>query len=149
MTDYVIVGSGINSLVAASLLALKGKKVLVLERSDRTGGCMRTEEVTLPGFSHDVMATTFVLFLLSPAYAALAPELERRGLQFAHPEIPTGVLRRDGSSLVLTRDHAVLIRTTGWPPLVVGHGKNSRQGSLETRATRTLFLLRRSFRFGS
>ena len=66
MTDYVIVGSGINSLVAASLLALKGKKVLVLERNDVIGGCIRTEEVTAPGFKHDVMATTFVLFLLSP-----------------------------------------------------------------------------------
>lgn len=120
MADYVIVGSGINSLVAASLLALKGKKVLVLERSDRTGGCMRTEEATLPGFSHDVMATTFVLFLLSPAYAALGPELEKRGLQFAHPEIPTGVLRPDGSSLVLTRDHAANI--AAFEKLAAGDG---------------------------
>ena len=121
MADYVIVGSGINSLVAASLLAMKGKQVLVLERSDRTGGCMRTEEATLPGFSHDVMATTFVLFLLSPAYAALAPELEKRGLQFAHPEIPTGVLRPDGSSLVLTRDHAANI--AAFEKLAQGDGK--------------------------
>ena len=104
MTDYVIVGSGINSLVAASLLALKGKTVLVLERNDVIGGCIRTEEATVPGFHHDVMATTFVLFLLSPAYAALAPELTKRGLEFAHPEIPTGVLRADGSSLTLVRN---------------------------------------------
>ena len=104
MTDYVIAGSGINGLVAAALLALKGKKVLLLERNDRIGGCIRTEEATVPGFSHDVMATTFVLFVLSPAYAALAPELEKRGLQFVHPDIPTGVLRPDGSHLVLTKD---------------------------------------------
>lgn len=106
MADYVIAGSGINALVAASLLALKGRKVLVLERNPVIGGCMRTEEATLPGFTHDVMATTFVLFLLSPAYAALGPELEKRGLAFAHPEIPTGVLRPDGASLVLRRDRA-------------------------------------------
>jgi phytoene dehydrogenase-like protein len=109
MADYVIAGSGINALVAASLLALKGRKVLVLERNPVIGGCIRTEEATVPGFTHDVMATTFVLFLLSPAYAALGPELEKRGLQFAHPEIPTGVLRPDGSSLVLTRDRAANI----------------------------------------
>jgi phytoene dehydrogenase-like protein len=121
MADYVIVGSGINALVAASLLALKGKKVLVLERNDRTGGCIRTEEATLPGFTHDVMATTFVLFLLSPAYAALGPELEKRGLQFAHPEIPTGVLRPDGSSLVLTRDHAANI--AAFEKLATGDGR--------------------------
>jgi phytoene dehydrogenase-like protein len=106
MADYVIAGSGINALVAASLLALKGRKVLVLERNAVIGGCIRTEEATAPGFVHDVMATTFVLFLLSPAYAALGPELEKRGLAFAHPEIPTGVLRPDGSSLVLRRDRA-------------------------------------------
>jgi phytoene dehydrogenase-like protein len=104
MTDYVIAGSGINALVAASLLALKGKKVLVLERNAMIGGCIRSEEATLPGFTHDVMAATFVLFLLSPAYAVLGPELEKRGLSFAHPDIPTGVLRPDGASLVLRKD---------------------------------------------
>lgn len=109
MTDYVIAGSGINGLVAAALLALKGQKVLVLERNAEIGGCIRTEEATRPGFMHDVMATTFVLFLLSPAYAALGPELEKRGLSFAHPEIPTGVLRPDGSHLVLRRDRAANI----------------------------------------
>ena len=106
MADYVIAGSGINALVAASLLALKGRKVLVLERNSVIGGCMRSEEATVQGFTHDVMATTFVLFLLSPAYVALGPELEKRGLAFAHPEIPTGVLQPDGSHLVLTRDRA-------------------------------------------
>ena len=121
MTDYVIVGSGINSLVAASLLALKGKKVLVLERNDVIGGCIRTEEVTAPGFKHDVMATTFVLFLLSPAYVALAPELAKRGLEFAHPEIPTGVLRPDGSSLTLGRDRAANI--AAFEILATGDGK--------------------------
>ena len=109
MTDYVIAGSGINALVAASLLALKGRKVTVLERNAVIGGCIRTEEATVAGFTHDVMATTFVLFLLSPAYAALGKELEKRGLEFAHPEIPTGVLRPDGSSLVLRRDRAANI----------------------------------------
>ena len=69
--DYIIVGSGINALVAAAQLGRKGHKVLVLERNDRIGGCIRTEEITAPGFIHDVMATTFVLFLTSPAFAEL------------------------------------------------------------------------------
>ena len=59
--DHIIIGSGINGLVAAALLALKGDKVLVLEREATPGGCLRTEEITLPGFQHDVMAATFVL----------------------------------------------------------------------------------------
>ena len=73
--DHIIVGSGINALVCAAMLGGKGAKVLVLERNDRIGGCMRTEEITAPGFIHDVMATTFVLFITSPAFAALGADL--------------------------------------------------------------------------
>lgn len=109
--DYIIVGSGINALVAAATLGKKGKKVLVLERNDRVGGCLRTEEITEPGFTHDVMATTMVLFLTSPAYAALGKDLEARGLEFAHAELPTGVVRPDGSSIILSKDRQRNITT--------------------------------------
>ncbi|MGA2128727.1 MAG: NAD(P)/FAD-dependent oxidoreductase, partial [Xanthobacteraceae bacterium] len=105
--DWVIVGSGINALVAAALLGRKGRKVLVLERNDRIGGCLRTEEITAPGFIHDVMATTFVLFITSPAYAELGPDLEKRGLAFAHSATPTAVLLPDGRHAVLTMDRAL------------------------------------------
>ncbi len=101
--DYIVVGSGINGLVCAAMLGLNGRRVLLLERNDRIGGCIRTEAISAPGFVHDVMATTFLLFVTSPAYAALGPELERRGLAFAQSELPTGVLRPDGRSLVLSR----------------------------------------------
>jgi phytoene dehydrogenase-like protein len=102
--DYIVVGSGINALVAAALLGKKGKKVLVLERNDRIGGCLRTEEITEPGFRHDVMATTMVLFLTSPAYGALGNDLEARGLEFAHSPLPTGVLMPDGRHAILSMD---------------------------------------------
>ena len=80
--------------------------MLVLERNDRIGGCIRTEEITAPGFIHDVMATTFVLFITSPAYAALGADLARHGLEFCHTGTPTGVLRPDGSHAVLRMDRA-------------------------------------------
>ncbi|WP_176038557.1 phytoene desaturase family protein [Brucella tritici] len=102
--DHIIVGSGINALVAAAMLGKKGRKVLVLERADRIGGCIRTDEITAPGFIHDVMATTFVLFLTSPAYGAIGKDLEARGLEFAHADLPTGVLRPDGSHVVFAKD---------------------------------------------
>ena len=102
--DHIIVGSGINALVCAALLAGKGGKVLVLERNDRIGGCIRTEEITAPGFVHDLMATTFVLFITSPAYAALAADLGRHGLEFCNTKAPTGVLRPDGSRLIQHMD---------------------------------------------
>ena len=107
--DHIIVGSGINALVCAALLSAKGRKVLVLERNDRIGGCIRSDEITAPGFVHDVMATTFVLFITSPAFAALGADLARHGLEFCHTPTPTGVLRPDGSHAILTTDRAANI----------------------------------------
>lgn len=102
--DVVIIGSGINALVAAALLGRRGKKVMLLEREDRIGGCIRTEDITAPGFVHDVMATTFVLFRVGPAYAALKDDLERHGLAFSDSPHPTAVLRPDGDAAVLGMD---------------------------------------------
>lgn len=104
--DYILVGSGINSLVAAAMLSKKGRKVLVLERNDRLGGCLRTEEVTLPGFVHDVMAMTVVLFLLSPGYRLLGEDLRRHGLEILTSDKPAGVLLPDGSAAVMSMDRA-------------------------------------------
>ncbi len=104
--DHVIVGSGINALVAAAMLARKGDKVLVLEREDRIGGCMVTEEITSPGFRHDVMAATFVLFLTGPAHEALGEDLAKHGLEFCHTPHPTAVLRPNGRALVYGKDRS-------------------------------------------
>ncbi len=108
-SDYVIVGSGINSLVCAAILAKRGRSVSVLERNDRIGGCIRSEEITAPGFTHDVMAATFVLFKTSPAYTALAEDLHQRGLVFCDSTSPTGVLLADGRHLIFhqSTDHNV------------------------------------------
>lgn len=104
--DALIVGSGINSLVCAALLARSGKSVLVLERSDVFGGCIRTEALTLPGFLHDTLATAFPLFLSGPAYAELGPALHQAGLEFCSSETPTGVLLPDGTHAVLSKNRA-------------------------------------------
>ena len=69
-SDFIIVGSGINSLVAAALLTGQGHSVCVLERNDWIGGCIKTEELTLPGFRHDVFSGFHPLFVTSPAYAS-------------------------------------------------------------------------------
>src|SRR5437868_249407 len=131
--DHIIVGSGINALVCAAMLGGKGAKVLILERNDRIGGCMRTEEITAPGFVHDVMATTFVLFITSPAFAALGADLARHGLEFCHTGTPTGVLRPDGShaglgpedafSGQIARVIAFALEAAG-APIVKGGAKN-------------------------
>jgi phytoene dehydrogenase-like protein len=123
--DYIIVGSGINALVAASLLGRKGHKVLVLERNPRIGGCILTDEITEPGFLHDVMATTFVLFITSPAFAALGPDLMKRGLDFAHADRPTAVLMPDGRHAVVRTDRAKNIEA--FNALAAGDGEAHRR----------------------
>lgn len=104
--DYIVVGSGINALVSAALLGRKGLEVLVLERNDRIGGCIRTEEFASPGYRYDVMAATFVLFVTSPAYAELGPALAERGLAFVNSGRPTGVITPEQRHAALSSDRA-------------------------------------------
>ena len=91
--DVIIVGSGINSLVCAALLARRGRKVCVLERNDVAGGCIRTEELTRPGFRHDTLSTLYPLFVAAPHFPSLQVELARHGANFLNCTTPTGVLR--------------------------------------------------------
>jgi phytoene dehydrogenase-like protein len=53
--DVVVIGGGVNGLVTATILARSGLKVVVLERSDRVGGCARTDEIA-PGFRCSTLA---------------------------------------------------------------------------------------------
>jgi phytoene desaturase len=57
MSDYdvLVIGAGLGGVSSASLLAAKGLKVLVLEQSEKVGGCCSTFE--LEGFRFDVGAS--------------------------------------------------------------------------------------------
>jgi len=81
--DAVVVGAGPNGLVAAVRLAAAGRRVLLVEAAEHLGGGLRTEELTLPGFRHDICATVLPLVLASPAFRALD-----LGVRFAHPPVP-------------------------------------------------------------
>ena len=76
--DAVIIGSGHNALVTGAFLARDGWRVLVLEEREHVGGLVRTEELTLPGFKHDVYASAHPLFTVGPAYAAHAAPSSRQ-----------------------------------------------------------------------
>jgi phytoene dehydrogenase-like protein len=103
--DVVFVGSGINSLAGAALLARAGKRVLVLEREARLGGAIHTAEITRPGFLHEVYSSWHPLFVGSAAYAELAEELGARGVEYLNTELPTASLFPDGTSAFLTTSH--------------------------------------------
>lgn len=100
--DYVLVGSGINSLCCAALLAKKGHSVCVLERNNYFGGCIKTAEITLPGFRHDVLSGFHPLFVTSPSYAELGEDLHRYGLEYVNTHKPTATISSDKRVSVLT-----------------------------------------------
>ncbi|MDH3606046.1 MAG: NAD(P)/FAD-dependent oxidoreductase [Acidimicrobiia bacterium] len=101
--EFVVVGSGMNSLVCAAVLAKGGKRVVVLERNDRIGGCIRSEEL-FPGYTHDILSTSYPLFTTGPGYEALGADLHAAGLEFANTDYPTAVLTEDGHSLIMSTD---------------------------------------------
>lgn len=78
--DAIVIGAGHNGLASALHLASKGWKVLVLERAAVPGGAVKTAELTLPGFRHDVYAMNLSMFAGSPFYAAHKARLDAAGL---------------------------------------------------------------------
>jgi phytoene dehydrogenase-like protein len=76
----------------------------VLERNDRLGGAIRTAEITVPGFRHDVFSAWHPLWVGGPAHAQLADDLARHGLEYLNTELPTATLFPDGESAFLLRD---------------------------------------------
>ncbi|HZQ66243.1 MAG TPA: NAD(P)/FAD-dependent oxidoreductase [Gaiellaceae bacterium] len=111
--DAVAIGSGINSLVAAALLARAGWRVCVLERNEWLGGAIRTAEITEPGFVHEVYASWHPLFTGSAAYAELKDELDVRGVEYLNTDLPTATLFPDGRATFLTTSHDANVAELG------------------------------------
>jgi len=101
-TDAVVVGSGPNGLVAALRLAAAGLRVLVIEAAQQVGGGLRTEELTLPGFRHDVCSTVQALAQVSLAFRTL--DLTAHGVNYVHPPVPFGHPLDDGDAVLVQRD---------------------------------------------
>jgi len=101
--DAIVVGSGVNGLACAALLAKAGWNLCVLERNDWFGGAIRTAEITEPGFLHDVFSAWHPLWVGSAAHARLGGELERHGLDYLNTDHPTATLYPDGEAAFLLR----------------------------------------------
>ncbi len=81
--DAVVVGSGPNGLAAAITIAREGRSVLVMESAPTVGGGMRSSELTLPGFVHDVCSAIHALAVVSPFFDDVP--LEDHGLEWIYP----------------------------------------------------------------
>jgi phytoene dehydrogenase-like protein len=84
--DAVVIGSGPNGLAAAIELARAGRSVLVREAADQIGGGVRSAELTLPGFVHDVCSAIHPMAASSPFFRTLP--LAEHGLEWIDPPLP-------------------------------------------------------------
>lgn len=99
--DAVVIGSGPNGLAAAITVAQAGHSVLVLEGQEHIGGGTRSQELTLPGFKHDVCSAVHPTGLLSPFFRTLP--LAAHGLEWIHPGAPLAHPLDDGTAVMLER----------------------------------------------
>jgi phytoene dehydrogenase-like protein len=110
MFDAIVVGAGHNGLAAAVHLAAKGWKVAVVEQADVPGGAVKTREVTLPGFRHDLFAMNLSLFAGSPFFAAYKDGLIRHGLGIIAASDCFSTAFPDGTWLGVSQDLATTSR---------------------------------------
>lgn len=97
--DAVVVGSGPNGLSAAITLQRAGLSVLVVEAKEEIGGGMRSAQLTLPHFVHDVCSAIHPLAIDSPFFKTLP--LEEHGLEFIQPTIAAAHPFDDGNAAAL------------------------------------------------
>lgn len=98
--DGIVVGGGHNGLVTAAYLARAGLGILVAEAGDRVGGGLGTEEITLPGFDHNLHAF-FVRW--TPDYTIWRDlDLDRFGVASIWPEVQNGLPFDGGERALVT-----------------------------------------------
>ena len=108
----VVVGSGPNGLAAAITLARAGLEVEVHEASAAVGGGLRSAELTLPGFVHDICSAIHPLALASPFLSQLDLPVE-----WVEPPAAAAHPFDDGSAVTLERDVAATaaqLGSDGW-----------------------------------
>jgi phytoene dehydrogenase-like protein len=99
--DAVVVGSGPNGLAAAITLARAGRSVLVREAQDTIGGGVRSAELTLPGFVHDVCSSIHPFVPGSPYFRSLP--LAENGVEMVESPAVVAHPFDDGTAVTLER----------------------------------------------
>ncbi|MCL5735773.1 MAG: NAD(P)/FAD-dependent oxidoreductase [Actinobacteria bacterium] len=100
--EIIVVGGGHNGLVAAAYLAKAGLDVLVVERQAKCGGGVLTEELTVPGFRHDVFSSDHALIQANPLIAQDELGLKSKyGLKYLTHSPGTAFVFPDDRALIL------------------------------------------------
>lgn len=81
--DAIVIGSGPNGLAAAIAMQQQQLSVFLIEGKETIGGGLRTQELTLPGFMHDVCSAIHPLAFASPFFNSLP--LHEHGLEYIFP----------------------------------------------------------------
>jgi phytoene dehydrogenase-like protein len=100
MHDVVVVGAGVNGLVAGCVLARRKRSVVILDRRPTVGGAAAMAEIA-PGFR--VPRLSHALGPLRPDVARAAG-VGRAGLEVITPDPTLTTLGRDGQTIVFHRD---------------------------------------------
>ncbi|MGQ0678764.1 MAG: phytoene desaturase family protein [Actinomycetota bacterium] len=109
--DAVVVGSGPNGLAAAVAMAQAGRSVHLVEAASEVGGGLRSAELTLPGFLHDICSAIHPLAAASPFLATLP--LAEHGLELLQPEISAAHPLEQAPGVALTRSVEQTAATLG------------------------------------
>ncbi len=103
--DTIIVGAGHNGLIAGAYLAKAGQKVLILEEKSWIGGGVVTEELTVPGFRHDVHSSNHIFIQANPLISKdELGLLSRFGLRYIYPDVVFSTIFDDQTSICNYRD---------------------------------------------
>jgi len=109
--NAIVIGSGPNGLAAAIRLSQEGWRTLVLEAADTPGGGMRSRELTLPGFRHDVCSAVHPMAIGSPFFRSL--DLEGNGLRWLQPDVAVAHPLDGGRAAAARRDLSATARELG------------------------------------
>lgn len=111
-TDYdgIIIGSGQHGLILGSYLSRCGLKIAVLERRLIYGGGLGTQEVTIPGFYHQLHSVNHFHITETPWYRDLQLA---ENVPYVTPRYDFAQPHRDGTALVFSRDIEETVASIG------------------------------------
>lgn len=109
--DAIVVGSGPNGLAAAITMARAGRSVRVLEERGSCGGCVCSDEGTLPGFIHDTCSAIYPMAIDTPFFSGIPRE--RFPVEWIVPPAALAHPLDDGPCVLVSRSMDPTARSLG------------------------------------